>query len=133
MPVVLTDAEYKKLLSQGSSKSSPKALKRCPPGKKRNPETNRCKKSPLARSSTPKIKINRAVMDAAVAKVEKRMRAKQARAATPKTGPKRPLNVYQQFMKETIAILKNNYPDQTARERFSTAVEMWREHKGEME
>lgn len=139
MPVVLTDAEYNNLLrrsspkasSKTSPKASPKRFKRCPPGKQRNPETNRCKKS-VEIKKRDVSGMSTATLESAREKVLQRRKTRAERAST-SDKPKRELNVYQQFMKDNIAILKRTYPEDSAKMRFSTAVQMWREHKKDME
>jgi hypothetical protein len=143
MPVILTDAEYNKLLRRSSpnassktspnasSKASPKRFKRCPPGKQRNPETNRCKKS-VEIKKRDVSGVSKATLESAREKVLQRRCKTRERTSNPDK-PKRELNVYQQFMKDTIAILKKTYPDDSAKMRFSTAVQMWREHKKDTE
>ena len=133
MPVVLTDAEYKKLLSKSGSRASPKAspkrFKKCPPGQRRNPETNRCKKTAVPKGQPA---INMSDIEAARTKVTKRYQAKVKSTAEGEVKEKRPLNAYQQFMSETINILKRTYPEDTPKKRFATAVQLWRENKKDL-
>lgn len=140
MPVVLTDSEYKSLLRRASPNNKKKALskavpivvddppskrlKKCPPGKNRNPQTKRCKKNSVSR------KRSHDSLELARDKVLNRRKAIIDRIATVESDqPKRPLNVYQQFMKDNIALLKIAHPNDSAKFRFSTAVQMWRDHK----
>lgn len=93
-------------------KSPPKP---CPEGKERNPKTGRCKRS----------------LEEIAADVLK----KKERSANKKAdGEKRPLNDYQQHMKDTIARLKlkeerGQMEPMTYRDRFKVAVQAWRERK----
>lgn len=145
MPVVLTDSEYKSLLKRASPANKKKALSKavpivvddppskrlakCPPGKKRNPKTNRCKKISVSRKRSP-VNVSGDSLELARDKVLNRRKAIIDRIATVESDqPKRPLNVYQQFMKDNIALLKIAHPNDSAKFRFSTAVQLWRDHK----
>ena len=131
MPVVLTDSEYAELIkSKASPSSKSKVKKPCPPGKKRSPETKRCRKvkRPYNRKTgQPTAEQIAAARDS----VRKRTEKKQKKTEEQEVKPKRPLNAYQQFMSETILMLKRAYPQDSAKERFSTAVKLWKEHKVE--
>ena len=100
-------------------KIRPKAPpKPCPEGKERNPKTGRCRRS-LAEIAAQTI-------------AEREKRA--ARRATRTEDGGRPLTVYQQHMKDTIAKLKTmeetgEIEPMTYRERFKAAVQEWREKK----
>lgn len=48
---------------------------------------------------------------------------------TEKTVTKRPPSAYNVFMKTTVATLADTHKHLSAKQRYSLALEMWREHK----
>jgi hypothetical protein len=67
-------------------------------------------------------------IEAARSKVIKQYENQRLKAAGGERA-KRPLNVYQQFMKDNIAELKRLYPNDSVKQRFKAAVDLWRKHK----
>lgn len=152
MPTVnLSLAEYEALKQKAEgahvkknktsvSKKKKRSPKPCPDGKIRHRKTGRCRKirpkaelgpCPDGKIRDPDTRRCRNLKEIAEAVIAKRNAKKTAKAAD---GEKRPLNSYQQHMKDTIAKFKEmeargTIEPMSYKERFRAAVQAWRDLK----